>query len=294
MSINKKWITASIIVLFCWVSARAQDDEVIKFDTTLVTVNVSVTDPKGRHLPGLQAGDFLLTDEGKPVRPDFFDSQGPASIVFLVDISSSMRVKWPNLRNGLKKFLAKARAGNDYTLIAFNEAPRLVASSVTADQLWQDFNGLKPYGETALYDAVLLGLDALERTPQRHKALVLLSDGEDNCSHVGLAPVQQQARAHRATIYPVGILIDERLSPYEADGKKLLNQLAVATGGLVLFPAPYQISNVLELINADVNNQYSLSYYPPEKQPGWRRVEVSIARDSGRLNLRYQQQYLMR
>ena len=291
MQVNKKWITASILILFSWVSCRAQDDEVIKVDTTLVTVNVSVTDPKGRHLPGLQAGDFLLTDQGKRVRPDFLDSQGPASIVFLVDISSSMRVNWPNLRTGLKKFLAKAREGNDYTLIAFNEVPRLVASSVTADQLWLDFKGLKPYGETALYDALLLGLGALDRTPQRHKALVLLSDGEDNCSHAGLALVQQQARAHRATIYPVGILIDQ---PYQLDGKKLLNQLAAATGGFVLFPAPYQIRDVLEMINADVNNQYSLSYYPLEKEPGWRRVLVSIARDSRRLNLRYQQQYLMR
>ena len=294
MSINNKWITALILILFSWASARAQDDEVIKVDTTLVTVNVSVTDPKGRHLPGLQAGDFLLTDQGKRVRPEFFDSQGPASIVFLVDISSSMRVKWSNLRTGLKQFLAKARAGNDYTLIAFNEVPRLVASSVTADELWLDFNGLKPYGETALYDAVLMGLGALERTPQRHKALVLLSDGEDNCSHAGLALVQQQARAHRATIYPVGILIDQRLSPYERDGRKLLNQLAAATGGLVVFPAPDRIRNVLEMINADLSNQYSLSYYPPEKEPGWRRVQVNMTLDSRRLNLRYQQQYLMR
>jgi hypothetical protein len=204
-----------------------------------------------------------------------------------------MRVKWQNLRAGLKKFLAKGHEGSDYTLIAFNEKPRLIASSVNAEQLWHDFNTLKPYGETALYDALLLGLDALERVPQRHKALVLLSDGDDNCSHAGLALVQQETLAHRATIYPVVILIDECLSPYEITGKKLLGELAAITGGFVLFPAPDRICDVLELISAGLSNQYSFSYYPPEKAPGWRSVQVKVARN-GRLNVRYQQRYLMR
>ena len=75
----------------------------------MVTVNVSVTDARGRHLPGLQAGDFLVLDEGAPVRLEFFDSDGPASVVFVVDISASMSgAKWRGLRGGLKRFLARA------------------------------------------------------------------------------------------------------------------------------------------------------------------------------------------
>jgi hypothetical protein len=73
-----------------------------------------------------------------------------------------------------------------------------------------------------------------------------------------------------------------------------LNGLATATGGLVLFPKALQIPAVLELIAADLNSQYSLSYYPPDKRPGWRRVQVTIATNSQRLNLRYQPRYLMR
>ena len=294
MSINNRYLMMTILILVFWSSAQAQDDVVIKIETNLVTVNVSVTDAKNRHLPGLKAEDFLVTDQGQRVRPEFFDSQGPVSIVFVVDISSSMRAKWNNLRTGLKRFLAKGHEASDYTLIAFNEKPRLIASSVSAEQLWQGFNTLKPYGETALYDGLLLGLDALERVPQRHRALVLLSDGEDNCSHGGLALVQQETLAHRATIYPVGILIDQRLSPYQPNGKKLLSELAASTGGFVLFPAPDRIRDVLELISADLSNQYSLSYYPPEKAPGWRFVQVNVARNHGRMNVRYQQRYLMR
>src|SRR5580765_3437448 len=101
--------------------------DVIKVDTSLITVNVSVTDNRNRHLQGLKLEDFQVTDEGKRVMPEFFDSEGPESIVFVIDLSSSMKgEKWQNLRAGLKSFLKKGREGSDYTLIAFNEKPRLI------------------------------------------------------------------------------------------------------------------------------------------------------------------------
>jgi VWFA-related protein len=295
------WLACILVLIVGQAQAQASkevvapDIDIIKVDTTLVTVNVSVTDPRNRHLQGLKLEDFQVTDEGKTVRPEFFDSEGPESIVFIIDLSSSMKGdKWQNLRAGLKRFLKKGREGSDYTLIAFNEKPRLIVSSVNAEKLWQSFNSLQPYGETALYDALILGLETLERVPQRHRALVLLSDGEDNCSRAGLTLVEQETLAHRATIYPVGILLEQRLMPSEVNGRKLLNELAAATGGIVLFPEAHRIQAVLELISADLSGQYSLSYYPPAKAAGWRRVQVSIAQNSNRLKVRYQQRYLMR
>jgi VWFA-related protein len=272
----------------------ALDMDIVRVDTSLVTINVSVKDSKNRHLPGLKLEDFHVTDEGRTVRPEFFDREGPASIVFVIDISSSMKgEKWQSLKAGLKSFLKKGREGTDYSLIVFNEKPRLVVSAVNAEHLWQSFKSLEPNGHTALYDALLLGLETLERVPQRHRALVLFSDGEDNSSQAALSQVEQQALLHRATIYPVGIL-DERWLPTQSNGKKLLNDLATATGGLVLFPKAYRIPAVLELIAADLNGQYSLSYYPPDKTAGWRRVQVTIATNSNRLNLRYPPRYLMK
>jgi VWFA-related protein len=294
------WLACFLLVIVSQARAQgstdlvATDMDVIRVDTTLVTVNVSVTDAKKRHLQGLRLEDFQVTDEGKVVRPEFFDSQGLESIVFVVDVSSSMQgQKWQNLKAGLKHFLAKGREGSDYTLIAFNEKPRLIVSMVNAEQLWQSFISLRPYGETALYDGLLLGLEALDRVPQRHKALVLLSDGEDNCSYAGLPLVEQATLAHRATVYPVGILLDLGHLPYHASGKKLLNDLAAATGGFVLFPEAHRIPAVLETIRADLSSQYSLGYYPPDKVPGLHRVQVTIAHNSDRLSLRYQQRYLM-
>ena len=142
---------------------------------------------------------------------------------------------------------------------------------------------------------MLSGLHALQRAPQRHKALILLSDGEDNTSQSALAEVQETARAQRFTVYTVGLLAEQHdLEPLQRDAKKLLDELAKATGGLVLFPAPQEIRGALEKINADVRDHYSLSYYPPDKVPGWRRVQVNIDQVQARFNLRYQNQYLMR
>lgn len=296
MSANDKWIAAAIVALFFWASVQAQDVEVIKVDVAVVTVNVNVSDGKGHPLSSLKAEDFQVTDEGQTVALGFFESQGPASIVFVVDISSSMKgSKWRNLTAGLKEFLERAPEGNDYTLVAFSDSPQLIARSVRADELWRSLNGLHPSGHTALYDAVLLGLNTLEELSQRHKALVLLSDGEDTNSRVGLPAVQQEALAHRATVYAVGILPDNpSLLSYGPNGQQLLNELATTTGGLVHFPTSGELGEVLRKINADVSNQYSLGYYPPDKRPGWRRIQVNLAQDTRRLKLRYQQRYLIR
>jgi hypothetical protein len=100
MSATKKRMVATILVACSWASAWAQDIEVIKVNTALVTINISVINNHGQRLTGLQAKDFLVTDDGQPVQPGFFDSNGPVSIVFVIDISSSnfFRAANQNLR----------------------------------------------------------------------------------------------------------------------------------------------------------------------------------------------------
>jgi VWFA-related protein len=293
-----KRVAAVLFVVSCWVSVPGQDvEDVIKVDIAMVTVNVVVTDNKGRHISQLKSEDFLVSDEGKPVRPEFFDAQGPTSIVFVVDISSSMSgEKWNSLKDGMKKFLATAHEDNDYTLITFSDSPHLIACSVGAQILWREFNGLKPTGNTALYDGLLLGLSSLDKVRQRHKSLVLLSDGQDNSSSATLRKVNQELLAHSASIYTVGIIRNgfSSLIAEERRGQELLNELATATGGLVFFPRSEEIRRVLVRISEDLRNRYSLSYYPPDKTPGWRHIRVNIPQSHSPLSLRYQQRYLIR
>ena len=276
---------------------RTQETEdVIKTDTNLVTINVSVKGNKGRLLPGLRREDFLVIEEGNQMQVEFFENYGPASIVFVVDLSSSMKgKKWKSLKAGMKEFLASAHSGNDYTLIGFSDRPSIIARSANEAELWKVINTLVPSGDTALYDAMLLGLNVLADIPQRHKALVLFSDGEDNSSRAVLSAVGQEVLTRRATIYTVGILDEYGFQHGDGrTGKELLKELANATGGLAHFPKSDEIKRVLKEIRADLASQYSLSYYPHEKSTGRRRVQVSMTQTDHNLRLRYQQYYTVR
>lgn len=288
-------VTLLILTSFSWVSICAQDLPAIKSSTDLVTVNVSVADHKARPLPGLALGDFLVTEDGKPVRLEFFASSGPASIIFVLDMSSSMEAKARELRGAFKKFLMGAHQDNDYSLITFNASPRMVAQSVSADELWQSLSILEPFGNTALYDAVLLGLEVLDKAPQRHRALVVLSDGDDNRSRASLADVEHAVSSRHATVYTVGILPRPKdLSPFDRHCRDLLARLAEATGGLIRFSPAGEIGQVLTAINTDVRNQYCLGYYAPEGEPGWRSLQVSLSSSARTYKVRHQKRYMMK
>ncbi len=302
LNISSNWVDkllATAILLGCFsIPIMGQDAEIIRFDVALVTVNVAVKDGKGRPLSGLKPVDFRVNDENTSVTLEFFESGGPASIVFVVDTSASMRGKrWKSLVAGLKNFLKHAPDDNDYTLITFDVSPRLVAESVNASEFLERISELSPNGETAMYDGVLLGMDALKRVRQRHKALVLISDGEDNSSRRRLVDVQREVVAQRTTIYTIGLLLKGycRMGVKEAcHGKDTISEMAQVTAGLAHFPDSDELAEVLKDIGKDISNMYSLSYYPPDKKPGWRRVQVSMAQTDHRPNLRYQERYLMR
>src|ERR1051326_4734054 len=244
-------------------SAPASGDyDVIKTDTNLVTLNVSVTQ-NNRPITNLAQQDFQIVDAGVVVKPEFFEAQGPASIVFVIDTSTSMRgVKWHNLSFGLKEFLHNETKDTEYTLIVFNDKPSLVSQAVDAKEMWQQFSTIRPDGETALYDGLALGLDQIGCLARHHKAVVLLSDGEDNQSTRDLAAIQQIVFKTHTTIYAVGILLSPKDGPStQWRDRKLLEDLATQTGGLSFFPHPDEIDKVLSHIRREITSQYSFGYY---------------------------------
>jgi VWFA-related protein len=216
-----------------------RDFDVIKTDTNLVTVNVAAI-KKRRPVSGLSLANFAIRDNGKPVNPAFFEADGPASIIFIIDMSASITGrKWTNLKEGLKEFL-KRQKESDYAVITFNETPTLLAQSIPRDEFWKLFARIRPKGETALYDALTVGLDQLGCLTRHRKAIVLLSDGEDTRSHADLATVQEAVFRAHTTIYAIGIVIDSS-QPDRYRGRDLLEQLASSTGGVSFFPAAEQI-----------------------------------------------------
>lgn len=299
------FVVATLIALSLFVTIpRAQDPpneelDVVTVNTNLVTLNVSVTKDR-RPISNLQIEDFCITDQGLPVTPQFFEAQAPTSIVFVIDTSSSMRgTNWDNLKSGIKEFLSKERENNNYTLVTFNERPTVLLTAASKEAFWTTFKKIKPDGETALYDGLLAGLQLLNKLPSKHKAIVLLSDGDDNRSSTTLSQIQEEIYRHHANLYPIGIHLDkgiDRLSSKPTFGKTILTNLALSTGGTVLFPAPSQIDRALTSISDQISAEYTLSYYPPDQTSGWRSVQVDLAqvRHRRRGVLRYQSKYLLK
>ncbi len=272
-----------------------QECETLAVTTNLVTINVSVT-RKNKPVEDLQANDFNITDQGIQVRPQFFDIGNDASIVFVIDTSASMRgEKWKRIKTGLKEFLKQDQRAN-YTLVTFNDKPELLVTAASAEEFWQSFLSIKkPDGDTALYDGLATALKVSRSLPSRQKAIVLLSDGDDNRSSASLQTIQDAVYSQHLTVYPIGILLSKREdgSRERAHGMNVLKTLAQVTGGIVTFPTPDKIEKTLSNIYTEIVHKYALSYYPPDHSTGWHSVNVAMTNNSRRLELRYADRYFI-
>src|SRR5205814_987427 len=129
-------------------------------------------------------------------------------------------------------------------------------------------------GKTSLYDAVYLGLNKLKDSRNAKKALLLITDGEDNHSRYTFANVRESAREKNVEIYAVGVLSSDSL-----DGRAALDQLTQITGGRAFFPFDRSdISTYCQTIAKELKSQYVLGYYPTNtaRDGAWRKVRVKV------------------
>jgi VWFA-related protein len=138
-------------------------------------------------------------------------------------------------------------------------------------------------GRTALYDALISGLDHLEKGTRPRKAMIVISDGGDNASRASLGDVLTRARKSNATIYTIGMFDED-------DGDRnpgVLKALAHETGGARFLPqSPGVLLQVCEQIAREIRSGYTLGYVPPDRDGSFHRVRVDIAPQAGHLEVR--------
>ena len=157
----------------------------LKIDVDLVLVNAAVIDQEGRPVTGLEKTRFQVWEDKVQQEIRYFSTEeGPMSLGIIFDISRSMADKLSVSRDAVTTFLKTGTPADEYALIEFNDRP-FVAQDFTSDIT--DFQNrialASSSGSTALYDAVYLGIEKLRHAHNRRKALLLVTDGEDNHSH---------------------------------------------------------------------------------------------------------------
>ncbi len=174
--------------------------------TQLLTV--TVTDPQGRYVTGLQSEDFVVYEEDLPQHITYFSTgqEEPVSLGFLVDTSGSMENKISRARHALRRFFASVKSGDEVFLEAFSDQTRMVQEFTDSKELLDDgVSQLRPNGGTALYDTLLDGLRHIKRGRHQKQALVLLTDGLDEGSQASFHEVETAVRRSGVPIYTVGI-----------------------------------------------------------------------------------------
>ncbi len=255
----------------------------IRAEVTRVNMLFTVTDKKGRFVTDLNRNEFTVFENKKPQAIMEFTSETdlPLRLAILVDTSNSIRDRFHFQQEAATNFIDSVMRPQDKaTIVSFDTAAELVADLTSnTNTLENAIRNLRPGGGTALYDAVYFACrDKLMLDQPMYKfrrAMVILSDGDDNESRQSRDQALEMAQRADTVIYT----ISTNISHIETDGDKVLRYFAEQTGGA--FFTPFQAKDLnqsFENIANELRHQYNLFYRPePLKTDGlYHPVQIKI------------------
>jgi len=282
-------------------AATAGPDQVATFKIGSNEVNVvfTVTDKHGRHITNLKQEDFRVVDDSKPpeeVRSFHSETNLPLQVGLLIDASNSVRDRFKFEQESAIEFLNQTvRPRYDRAFVVGFDATPEVTQDFTdnTEKLAHGVHELRAGGGTALYDAVYFACrDKLLKTPHTtaaRRAIILLSDGDDNLSHVTREEAIEMAQRAEAIIYT----ISTNVSGTKGSGDKVLERIAEATGGRAFFPFQIRdVANAFAEIQNELRSQYAIAYKPANfKTDGHYRAIEIVANDRKNFRVRARRGY---
>jgi Ca-activated chloride channel homolog len=265
-------------------SAEEPPEARITLDVTRVNMLFTVSDKKGRFVTDLKKDDFEITETRKAQTITEFTAETdlPLRIAILIDTSNSIRDRFRFQQEAATDFVnAVIRPRQDAgMLVSFDSSAELVAD-LTDDTaaLGRAIRSLRPGGGTALYDAIYFAakekLMGEQPRDKYRRAIVVLSDGEDNDSRYSREQALEMAQKADVVIYT----ISTNITRIPTDGDKVLRYFAEETGGLAFFPFKSQdLAQSFENIANELRHQYNVYYRPePLKTDGlYHSVDIKV------------------
>jgi Ca-activated chloride channel homolog len=267
--------------------------------TNEVNVVFTVTDKHGKRVTDLKQNDFRFVDDSKPVsevRSFHAETNLPLQVGLLIDASSSVRDRFKFEQESAIEFLNQTvRRRYDLAFVVGFDATPEVTQDFTDDteKLGRGVRALRPGGGTAMYDALYYACrdKLLKKTPSgpTRRAIILLSDGDDNQSHVTREEAIEMAQRAEAIVYT----ISTNVSGTKGSGDKVLERIADATGGRAFFPFQIRdVANAFAEIQDELRSQYAVSYKPADfKSDGHYRTIEIVASDRKNFRVRARRGY---
>ncbi len=238
---------------------------------------------------GLERGSFTINDEGTSRPIKLFDNKDePVSMGILIDTSASMDLfesreiaRHGPILETLSTFIQLSNSANEYFMISFGNKPEVLSD-------WtRDTNGLlskipvsRGKGNTALYDALVFGLEKVKTGSHKKCAILLISDGQDNNSRHKFTDVRNLLRGSDALLYSIGTLSGSGAgTTLGMEGQGVLLELSELTGGAALFPEDSdRLNRMANLIATELRHQYLLAFqYDRAATPNkWHRLKVKV------------------
>jgi Ca-activated chloride channel homolog len=270
----------------------------IRVPVNEVRVIFTVTDKHGRYIKDMKKNDFKVIDDRKPadqIRSFRSETDLPLQVGLLVDASNSVRDRFKFEQEAAVEFLnAIIRPRYDTAFVVGFDATPDVTQDFTDDTelLSRGVRALRAGGGTALYDALYYACrDKLlkhEQTGPLRRAIILLSDGDDNLSHVSREEAIEMAERAEVIVYT----ISTNISGMKGKGDKVLERIADATGGRAFFPFQIRdVSDAFTSIQDELRSQYAMSYKPADFAADGRYRSIEILANAKGLRVRTRKGY---
>ena len=258
-----------------------------KSGVALVTVSVAVRTENGRVVRDLQRADFTVIDAGQPTQiKDFYVGDSPISLAILLDISGSMAVggNMDRAREAVAVATMNLRAESDEAaLFTFDsQLQQVVGFTKDLERIRRVSLKGTPWGKTSLFDAVADTATTVSERANRHRALLVITDGVDTGSRLSAAEVSAIANSIDVPVYLLTVVtpLDHPGTEFEviSDGRSAqtatLEDLARWTGGdMRIASTPAHTSAAIEDLFTELRNQYLISFEPGERT-GWHPLEI--------------------
>jgi len=264
------------------------DGPSVLINTDLITLTVTVTDTYGRYVSGLNKNAFSVFDEKQPQEITFFsDDDSPVSVGVIFDVSGSMSGdKIKRARDALGKFIQTSHDSDEYFLIAFNSRAQLLLDKTRdGNAVLDKLTFVETKNQTALYDACYLGVEKVQRGVHPKRALLLISDGQDNDSRYTFNELRKLLKESDVVLYGIGILSgSDAGSSMGMEGQGVLDELAGVSGGKAFFPrSAAEMDDIFEQIALELRHQYSIGYKPESftNNGKWHKIKVKVTPPRG-------------